>query len=546
LVLLLVTLIFFGSCKNHTNDSIELQGNISVSPQPSYEPQIIIDKTDNVFELSHVSFFFDDTAVLNGYDYTNDRLQWYDVVQYTFGIDLKIHELSSNEELMDIYSSVMAGEGYTALKRMINEGTVTGLFKLYGADAIYRLAEDGLIIDLGPYLKDNTNWSSLPSDFKNAYTIGDRVYGIASRVEDVVYSRYIRGDWLDNLGILKPSTIDEFYEVMKAFTYEDPDLDEVNNTSGAIFFGQKGLEDIFTSFDARLNHEGMFFPCWNPNTNIWEDSMLKSEMVDCVNFITMCREEEIIERREYNDGKNQFETGYTGSFYSSMNRYETAAIAINESRPETINARVDIITGLIHKIDDNINGYYTNYRHPYVMTGNCEHPYSTLNTLVNVFMADRYGYLLGAWGIEGIGYEKVDDTIIINSIIENDTQYTYRTPLIMFTSPFYNYSYTNKAAYESRRWSISNELDRNNKVETDLLSYLIPNNVVNADIPANIVSGMKDLNNNMTNMMNNVFEGSLAFDDFLAEYRKVARAMGFQEFLDDQNIKLGKTSGQEY
>lgn len=55
---------------------------------------------------------------------------------------------------------------------------------------------------------------------------------ISTDYYDVSLCRYIRGDWLDKLNISLPTTIDEFYEASLKFTYDDPDSDGLDNTSG--------------------------------------------------------------------------------------------------------------------------------------------------------------------------------------------------------------------------------------------------------------------------------------------------------------------------
>ena len=44
----------------------------------------------------------------------------------------------------------------------------------------------------------------------------------------------IRQDWLDNLGLDMPETFEEFKEVMRAFTEDDPDGNGVDDTYGFV------------------------------------------------------------------------------------------------------------------------------------------------------------------------------------------------------------------------------------------------------------------------------------------------------------------------
>ena len=40
----------------------------------------------------------------------------------------------------------------------------------------------------------------------------------------------IRTDWLKNLGMEMPTTIDELHDILYAFTYNDPDQNGANDT----------------------------------------------------------------------------------------------------------------------------------------------------------------------------------------------------------------------------------------------------------------------------------------------------------------------------
>ncbi|MDO3408688.1 extracellular solute-binding protein [Saccharibacillus sp. CPCC 101409] len=51
---------------------------------------------------------------------------------------------------------------------------------------------------------------------------------------------FIRQDWLDNLGLKAPETAEEFFEVAKAFTEQDPDGNGVNDTFGTALSGETG------------------------------------------------------------------------------------------------------------------------------------------------------------------------------------------------------------------------------------------------------------------------------------------------------------------
>jgi putative aldouronate transport system substrate-binding protein len=76
---------------------------------------------------------------------------------------------------------------------------------------------------------------------------------------------FIRKDWLDKLGLQPPKTLDDFFNVAKAFTFNDPDGDGKNDTYGfaaTTTVGQVGLGNNFQAFFGAFGLPGI----WNYNT----------------------------------------------------------------------------------------------------------------------------------------------------------------------------------------------------------------------------------------------------------------------------------------
>lgn len=90
----------------------------------------------------------------------------------------------------------------------------------------------GAFWDITPYIKDYPNLSKMPQVSYDNIKIGGKIYGIP-RYRPI--SRYVfayRQDWLNNLGMKPPTTVDEFYNMLKAFTNNDPDKNGKNDTYG--------------------------------------------------------------------------------------------------------------------------------------------------------------------------------------------------------------------------------------------------------------------------------------------------------------------------
>lgn len=92
----------------------------------------------------------------------------------------------------------------------------------------------GAFWDVTDKLKKYPNLSqSDPVILKNA-SIDGRNYGVYRGREIGRNGVYYRQDWLESVGLKQPTTIDEFYEMLKAFTEKDPDGNGKHDTYGLV------------------------------------------------------------------------------------------------------------------------------------------------------------------------------------------------------------------------------------------------------------------------------------------------------------------------
>ena len=79
------------------------------------------------------------------------------------------------------------------------------------------------------------------------------IYGVPRLNLEGKYNTYLRADWLDNLGMSVPVTLDDFHEVMRAFTTKDPDGNGQNDTYAYTgrnltpFFGAFGVMGTYSN-----------------------------------------------------------------------------------------------------------------------------------------------------------------------------------------------------------------------------------------------------------------------------------------------------------
>ncbi|MBT2293351.1 extracellular solute-binding protein [Paenibacillus albidus] len=92
--------------------------------------------------------------------------------------------------------------------------------------------KSGLFWDVGAYLDDYDNLKNIPAEVRTAASIEGVLYGVPFQKNLARSGLVIRKDWLDKVGLAVPTTLDELYEVAKAFTEKDPDGNGKQDTTG--------------------------------------------------------------------------------------------------------------------------------------------------------------------------------------------------------------------------------------------------------------------------------------------------------------------------
>ena len=96
-------------------------------------------------------------------------------------------------------------------------------------------ARNDIILSYDEYLKDGKYpyvSSVVNSEAYKGLKIDGKAYFKPLGLCPQQWGYLIRQDWLDNLGLDIPTNIDEFYEVIRAFTYDDPDKNNKQDTYG--------------------------------------------------------------------------------------------------------------------------------------------------------------------------------------------------------------------------------------------------------------------------------------------------------------------------
>lgn len=214
--------------------------------------------------------------------------------------------------------------------------------------------------EIGPYLQEFPNLSRLDPSILKQTAVDGRIYGLYTERPSSRQGIIIRQDWLDHLHLSKPQTLDELYEVMRQFTYNDPDGNGKQDTIGLVdrndlTYGVfKTLSSYFGTPNNWKFENGQFIP-----------DFTTPEYMNTMNFMRKLYKEKMINQDFALTSKEVqrdiFIRGSAGVFIGSMTdvqRLSIEAQAINPAAELTLINRIKGPYGYKVWSIPNYNGLY--------------------------------------------------------------------------------------------------------------------------------------------------------------------------------------------
>ncbi|WP_182112425.1 MULTISPECIES: extracellular solute-binding protein [unclassified Actinotalea] len=122
------------------------------------------------------------------------------------------------------------------LNAALASNTLSDLTTLTQVDSstVRNALSSGMFWDVEEYLEEFPNLSEIDPKTLEAARIDGGLYGVPFQKPLARYGVLVRQDWLDNLGLETPHTVEELGEVARAFTEDDPDGNGAADTVGFI------------------------------------------------------------------------------------------------------------------------------------------------------------------------------------------------------------------------------------------------------------------------------------------------------------------------
>ena len=92
----------------------------------------------------------------------------------------------------------------------------------------------GMFWDVEPYLEEFPNLANISEARLESSRINGHIYGVPFQKPIARYGIVVRKDWLENLGLDVPHTLEDLEKVAQAFTENDPDGNGKDDTVGFV------------------------------------------------------------------------------------------------------------------------------------------------------------------------------------------------------------------------------------------------------------------------------------------------------------------------
>lgn len=308
------------------------------------------------------------------------------VVNYVAGSDYnqKLNTMIASETLPDIFHA--DGQTGIDLRDAGKLCNIEELLEQYGQNALAELGDD---------LK------------RMPINQGDGIYGVRNNSEGKIDNMVIRKDWLKAVGKEVPTNLEELYDVLYAFTYNDPDGNGVKDTYGlsVSLKNSQNWEHFFAAYGIAYK-----------KNYLMEDGTVTTYMkapdyLEVIKYL----------RRLYHDGimdpdfatlsnMQTFEKLWNGE----IGFYAWEAVGpTNNWYPSRYTFEVpedpaDLFAAVHFEGKTGGCRQYTSYIQPWVISATCADPAAAIR-LLDYIMYTEEGNELINYGVEGVMWEWVDE-----------------------------------------------------------------------------------------------------------------------------------------
>ena len=206
------------------------------------------------------------------------------------------------------------------------------------------LATDDLLQSHGQHILAAT-----PAEAWESTIYDNMQYAAAHNIYDLnSWGTIYRGDWLENLGLDVPTTVEEYQEVVRAFTKDDPDGNGAGDTWGRLLYTTIRFDDdLFHPFGVAVGHHMNGF--WRTRDGQVTLDWIQPEMKDALAWMRELWAEGLFDPESITIPLGQhlskFEAGVSGNGYASWTSVDGVVQRLQSIAPDGTVVPGPAITG---------------------------------------------------------------------------------------------------------------------------------------------------------------------------------------------------------
>ena len=312
---------------------------------------------------------------------------------------------------------------------MSNPSTMPMIMTWSGAITgnVVNYAKAGAFVDLNDYIWDSEKYPNLSQMNKNVaetLSVDGKLIAIPRTRDIGRYGLSYRQDWADKLGIEEPKTVEDVYNMLYAFTYNDPDGNGKNDTYGMEMTSYTGPFDIVQTWfgvgNGWIEQDGQLIPVHQ-----------QAEYKEALDWLRKVYQDGLMPAdwavRTTDTWSNGCKTGESGVYIDVMDGGRRIWDYFNTEAtftPSVVNPDEAASMNLLGAINgktlatSGYNGYFT------LSASTCDTP-EKIEAALNFLdkLNDNDMRLLTEYGIEGVNYE-VDENGYMVKLDKDDTALT--------------------------------------------------------------------------------------------------------------------------